>query len=253
MSKVKKCGNSTCEDWGGANVGCRNKSEGSCGRQNGKGGELVKASAEVDDGMLAIIREDVRISHVGMFSALRAGFGLNIMKGFCPHGEWEIRMAEVFPNANPRTLQRYMANATGFCELYGCTAQFAWNEFKGITREQMETLSIAPPAEVKQLAGGKAKAKGAESASGGFMQNLLDFMSQKKSEKKKVAEPAKPQTKKEKIETAIADAVRILNEVDGWIGKAGWPLADSDTLDGVAAALRAAADKLRAEIRRRLN
>jgi len=233
--------------------------------KGGKGGKLVKASESavavmektdtaVGKGMLEIINQDMRSAQAGALCALRAGFGLLIMKELNLHGEWEKRMEAAFPTRSIRTLQNYMATSRKFCDVYGITPKTAWDTMKDITYEQMDSITIAPPPDVKQLTGGKEKSKAKHDEGrtcDDFSQMLIAFVSHQKSEKKKEAEPPKPLTKKEKIEAAVDNANRVAEMVQDWAGDMTWALVDADTLEGVASVLRTAADKLRAEIRTR--
>jgi len=205
---------------------------------------LPRHEAVRDVDMLDMIRDDMSKAQIGAFSSLRAGIGLLCMKEMGGHGSWETRMVEEFPNRAPRTLRNYMENARMFCAMYSVTPQIAWGGFRDISTEQLDSLVISPPSEVRKLTGGKP--------SGGITRMLADYFAQKTdAKKKKAAEPSKPLTEKEKIEAATDNANRIANLVADWISDMMWSLVDKDTLDNIASGLRAASDKLRQELKSR--
>ena len=231
---------------------------------------VVAADARPVDvtAMKTIIGEDLNRAEVGVFCMLRAGVGLLVYKELSEHGEWEDRLLELGKGKSPRTLQIYMKQARTLCEQYGITPAQAWDEARHIDASQVTELLLAAPGEPRQIGAGEQpaedppakkgrKAKKSKPASGPdmptqtFAQMLLDFMEQRKRAKAKDIEPKKPLTKKEKIETAIAEAFRVVNLTADWVADGTWALLPDEELESAMAGLRAAADKIRDEFRNR--
>lgn len=217
------------------------------------------------DEMRTIISDDLNRAEVGMFSMLRAGVGLLCFKGMAEHGEWEARLMELCPGKSTRTLQTYMQRAREFTDSHGITPEMAWPELSKIDASQVcnlilaapETLQIGAgpePAEAPAKRGRKSKAEPAPApapAMPSFSQMLLDFIQQRKAARPKATEPAKPLTKREKVEAAIAEANRIVNMTADWIADGTWALLPDEELESTMSGLRAAADKIRDEFKSR--
>jgi hypothetical protein len=211
--------------------------------------------------MRSIIEGDLNRAEVGMFSMLRAGVGLLCFKGMAEHGEWEARLMELCPGKSTRTLQTYMQRAREFTDAHGITPEQAWPELSKIDAAQVGSLMLAAP-EALQIGApvpepakrGRGKAKGAAEAAPAlpcFSQILLDFIQQRKAARPKSSEPPKPLTKKEKVQTAIDEANRIVNMTADWVADGHWSLLPDDELESTMAGLRAAADKMRDEFKSR--
>ncbi len=222
------------------------------------------AISEDVDAMRRVIAEDLDRAEVGMFSMLRAGVGLLCYKGMSPFGEWESRLMELCPGKATRTLQMYMQRAREFTESHGITPEQAWPELSKIDATQVGSLMLAAPqalqigegerpsGHVDAKRGRKAKAEAAPAAGAPtFAQMLMDFIQQRRAGKPKAAEPAKPLTKREKVEAAICEANRVVNLAADWVADGTWALLPDEELESTMAGLRAASDKLREEYRKR--
>ncbi len=218
------------------------------------------------DAMRSIIAEDLNRAEVGQFSMLRAGVGLLCYRAMSGHGEWEGRLMELCPGKSPRTLQLYMQQARQFVDAHGISPEQAWPELSRIDAAQVGKLLAGGAGAPLQLAAGtapaseagrkgKGKAKVGDQAEGGdmptFAQMLLDFIQQRRKAKPGKAADARPLTKKERVEAAVAEANRIVNTAADWIADATWALLPDEELESCAAGLRAAADKIREEVRKR--
>lgn len=211
------------------------------------------------------VASDLTQAEIGTFCKLRAGVGLTCIKQLCDHTTWESRMIELFPNRSPRTLQRYMQEAREFMQEHAVLPEQAWGELCKYDTTQVSTLMIAAPApmalgtgEPEQAEparkGRKAKAAPApvpETSEQTFSQMLIDFIQQRKKAKAKDQTPPRTLTKKEKIETAISEANRIVNVTADWLSDGTWALLPDEELESTMAGLRAAADKLRMEFKNR--
>lgn len=220
------------------------------------------AISEDVDAMRRVIAEDLDRAEVGMFSMLRAGVGLLCYKGMSPFGEWESRLMELCPGKATRTLQMYMQRAREFTESHGITPEQAWPELSKIDATQVGNLMLAAPQTLQIGAGDEpphAAKRGRKTKAGEaeiapmptFSQMLLDFIQQRKAARPKPSEPAKPLTKKEKVEAAISEANRVVNVTADWIADGTWALLPDEELESTMAGLRAAADKIRAEFKNR--
>jgi hypothetical protein len=216
--------------------------------------------------MRAMIADDVNRAEVGMFSMLRAGVGLLCCKALSDHGEWEARLLELCPGKSPRTLQGYMAQAREFAESHGITPEQAWPELSKIDATQVSGMMIAAPAQAQLPAAGpnpqaparrgkKSKAEAAPDPAASaqtFSQMLMDFIQQRKAAKKKKSIEPKPElTKKQRVQTAIDEANRIVNMTADWVADATYTLLPDEELESTMSGLRAAADKVREEFRSR--
>lgn len=215
--------------------------------------------------MTAMIADDLNRAEVGKFSMLRAGVGLLCCKAMSEHGEWEARLMELCPGKSPRTLQTYMKDARDCLDARGIAPEAAWGELAKIDVSQVGSLMIAAPAQAQlgtgepeaqepAKRGKKSKAEAApapEARAAVFSQMLIDFIQQRKRGKEKSAPPAKPLTKKEKVQAAIDEANRIVNMAADWIADGEWALLPDDELESTLAGLRAAADKIRDEFKSR--
>ena len=228
-------------------------------------GAAVVAPIDVD-GVRTVIGEDLNRAEVGMFCMLRAGVGLLVFKELCGHGEWEQRILELGGGKAPRTLRNYMKQALEFIIAHGVTPSQAWAELVKIDPSQVSAMMIAAPAPlalgageaVKAAAPKKGKKAKAPDAGAGtspqtFSQLLVDFIRQRDQQKKsrQPETPPKPLTKKEKVDAAIAEANRIVNMAADWVADGTWALLPDEELESTMAGLRAAADKLRSEIKGR--
>lgn len=218
------------------------------------------------DSMKAIIGEDLNRAEVGRFCMLRAGVGLLCFKGMSEYGEWESRLMELCPGKSPRTLQGYMKIAKDCLTVRGISPERAWDELRKFDAASAGNLIMAAP-EALQIGAGeeqtaapakrggkKAKADAAPvpvASDQTFSQMLIDFIQQRKAARPKSSEPAKPLTKKEKVEAAIAEADRIVNMTADWIADGTWSLLPDEELESTMSGLRAAADKIRDEFRSR--
>ena len=214
--------------------------------------------------MRTMIGEDLNRAEVGMFAMLRAGVGLLCYKGMSEFGEWEARLLELCPNKSTRTLQTYMQRAREFCEANGVDAESAYAELAKIDASNVSNLVLSAPTEQRQIGsgnsgsekknGGKEKSKAPpvpEASAQTFSQMLIDFIQQRQRGKAKEKTPLKPLTKKEKVDAAVAESNRIVNSTADWIADGTWALLPNEELESVAAGMRAAADKIKEECRKR--
>jgi len=217
--------------------------------------------------MRTMIGEDLNRAEVGMFAMLRAGVGLLCYKGMSEFGEGEARLLELCPNKSARTLQTYMQRAREFCEANGVSAESAYAELAKIDAASVSNLVLTAPQPAKQIGAGerqpaapakrggkKAKAGTDESPDAGdqtFSQMLVDFIQQRKAARPKSTGPAKPLTRKEKVEAAIAEAARVVNMTADWLADGTWALLPEEELESTMSGLRAAADRIRDEFRSR--
>ena len=47
--------------------------------------------------ILEMVNQDINKAEIGKFFALRAGVGLLVVKGMCPHGEWGGMILQAMP------------------------------------------------------------------------------------------------------------------------------------------------------------
>ncbi len=218
------------------------------------------------DSMKTIIGEDLNRAEVGRFCMLRAGVGLLCYKGMSEFGEWEARLMELCPGKSPRTLQGYMKSAKDCLIERGISPERAWDELRKFDAASAGNLIMAAPealqigaveAQPAALAkrGGKKSKSGAAPAPAAsdqtFSQMLIDFIQQRKAARPKSSEPAKPLTKKEKVEAAIAEAARIVNMTADWIADGTWALLPDEELESTMSGLRAASDRIAKEFKSR--
>lgn len=211
------------------------------------------------------VANDLTQAEIGTFCKLRAGVGLTCIKQLCDHATWEARMMELFPTRSPRTLQRYMKEAGEFMQEHKVLPEQAWGELCKYEFSQVSGMMIAdtaplalPPAEqVQPVAAKRGKKSKAEvvpdpaASAQTFSQMLIDFIQQRKAARPKSSEPAKPLTKKEKVEAAIAEAARIVNMTADWIADGTWGLLPDEELESTMSGLRAASDRVTKEFKSR--
>lgn len=217
------------------------------------------------DTMKTIIGEDLNRAEVGRFCMLRAGVGLLCYKGMSEFGEWEARLMELCPGKSPRTLQNYMKIARDCLTERGISPELAWNELRKFDAASAGNLILSAP-EALQIGAGeeqpaapakrgkKAKTDAAPAPAAGdqtFSQMLIDFIQQRKAARPKPSEPAKPLTKREKVEAAIAEANRIVNMTADWIADGTWALLPDEELESTMSGLRAASDRIGKEFKSR--
>lgn len=218
------------------------------------------------DTMKTIIGEDLNRAEVGRFCMLRAGVGLLCYKGMSEFGEWESRLMELCPGKSPRTLQGYMKIAKDCLIERGISPERAWEELRKFDAASAGNLIMAAP-EALQIGAGEAQPaapakRGGKKANADaapapvasdqtFSQMLIDFIQQRKAARPKSSEPAKPLTKKEKVEAAIAEAARIVNMTADWIADGTWGLLPDEELESTMSGLRAASDRVTKEFKSR--
>jgi hypothetical protein len=230
--------------------------------------ELIPHAEPADmAAMKAIIADDLNRAEVGQFSMLRAGVGLLCYRALSGHGEWESRLMELCPGKSPRTLQLYMQQARQFADAHGITPEQAWPELSRIDASQVGLLLAGgggaaplqltaggPQPDAAKKGGKKGKAKTADAPADDaptFAQMLLDFIQQRKRAKPAAAADARPLTKGERVAAAVAEANRIVNTMADWVADSTWALLPDEEIESCAAGLRAAADKIREEVRKR--
>jgi hypothetical protein len=218
--------------------------------------------------MVDSVSSDLTRIGIGAFCTLRAGVGLTCIKQLNEHGGWEARMMELFPNRSLRTLQRYMEQACDFMDAHGVMPEQAWSELIKIDATQLDSLVIAAPttlalgtgetgkdpANKTAKRGCKAKRDAApspEASTPTFWQMLLDYIRNKNTKAVTPKGPEKTLTGKERKQAAINIAAALVNRAADYVSDCTWALLPDDELESTWAGLKAAADKLSAEIKKR--
>lgn len=197
---------------------------------------IAADSRERASGILGQVRQDIDNAELGRFFALRAGVGLIVVKELCAHGEFMPEALRMIPNRHPATLRRYINEARQFLEAKALMAHEVWLPLSQVGQRSGRLLGPGGGEDLPQPAS-----------------DLAEWLAAKDEEKKKKPEaPGKKElTKRQKVEAATAHALGLAHQVSDWLSDGMWALILDDDLESVASALRAASDRLRADLRNR--
>lgn len=216
-----------------------------------EGRNAVPATPEImmdNKSLLRQVGDDMANAELGDFCRLRAGVGLLRFREMNPHGEWMAEMAAAFPNRSPRTLQRYMQQASKFIGQLGVGAEAVHSKMMALDVETLRAQIAAPESERKLLPErGVAKSAAIENK---ITNAVVAYSAGEK------PEPPKPVhvkiSKEEEMQTRVDYAMGLATKVQIWTSDARTiRTLPTETLESVRAIIVLAVDSLKNELRSR--
>ena len=200
--------------------------------------------------ILEMVNQDINKAEIGKFFALRAGVGLLVVKGMCPHGEWGGMILQAMPGRAPRTIREYMTDAKKFLEAKGIVAGDIWQELSEFDPATMLTQGDGG---ALLLASGEEENEMPPEAAVN-MAAYLNAQNAEKSKSNKEAAKNRPVpaklTKAQKKEAAAADLALAIGKVAVALN-GEWTMCDTETLETVQASLTVAAATIKEELKKR--
>jgi len=202
------------------------------------------------DGVLGMVRQDIRNAEIGRFFAMRAGVGLIVVKELCDHGEWGQEMIRMIPDRSPRTLRKYMAEARDFLDSKAIMARDIWDKLASVGSSALGAAAaglllgdgsertandpaVEVPDEVRAMAD--------------YLREDAALASQAKAQPQAPRALSAGEKRKAASDLWQALAGRVTDE---GIARQTWQILDAETLETVASALRTVADKMMSAARK---